>query len=153
MISCHEHCSSATSVDSKPLFSDLVILSRPLVFVEFLYLSLHFLSSFSFPISVFQGRERESAVMLSLVFAIPGKGKGSWAGRVISISVACVSPCSLSLSLGLEPLLAAAISLLPPFFGYVYDLCEASSTQYTWHSFLHLHCQLLAMCCLFTNLW
>lgn len=69
--------------------------------------------------------------MLSLAFALPGKGKGSWAGRVVSIPLASVNTCSLGLSPGLEPLLAAAISLLTAFFGYVYDLCRASSTQYT----------------------
>lgn len=151
MISCYEHCSSAASVTLNCHFSDFIIFCRPLVFVQLLSPFLYSSPSHSCFL-FFQDRERESAGMLCLVFALPRKGKGSWASRVVSISLARVNPCSLSLSLGLGQLLAAAISLLTPFFGYVYDLSGASSTQYTWYSFLHLHCQLLVMCWLFTNL-
>lgn len=55
MISCHEHCSSATSVTLN-CFSDLVILSWPLLFVQLLSPSLHFLFSLSFLISVSPGQ-------------------------------------------------------------------------------------------------
>lgn len=68
MILCHEHCSSATSLTLNRCFSDFIVLSRPLVFMQLLSPSLHFIFSCSFPISVFpeQG-ERISCAVVSCI--------------------------------------------------------------------------------------
>lgn len=67
MISCREHCSSATSVDSKSLFLRLCnsLQATCLCTTPFSFPPLSFL--LLIPDLFFQGRERESAVMLSLI--------------------------------------------------------------------------------------
>lgn len=151
MISFHKHCSSATSVTLIRCFSDLSF-SADHLSVQLLSPSLYFFSPSHSLISVFprQGERISCNVVCCICTSWERQGELGRQGS-FHLSVLC------------EPLAASAWALalshcwLLPFRSWhlsldACDLYGASSTQYTCYSFLHLHCQLLAMCCLLTNL-